>query len=111
MTPTKLAALVGAIPPYANPRWTAARQLLADQSDGCLTAAQLTQPTLQQAITAITSYQQDCQQLRQELADIPTQPVTTRTDRIWPMTHDELLALINALYPFAPDELGRDERD
>ena len=78
MTPTKLAALVGAIPPYANPDLEAARQLLAANPDGRPTMAQLTEPTIQQAITAITGYQQACQQLGQDLADIAPSPSHAR---------------------------------
>ena len=78
MTPTKLAALVGAIPPYANPELDAARQLLAANPDSRPTLAQLAEPVIQQAIAAITGYQQACQQLGQDLADIAPSPSHTR---------------------------------
>ncbi len=79
MTPTKLAALVGAIPPFAHPDLDAARQLLAANPDRPPDRmAQLTEPTIQQAIAAITGYQQACQQLGQDLADIAPSPSHAR---------------------------------
>ncbi|MFM7171565.1 MAG: hypothetical protein ACKO4U_00815 [Caldilinea sp.] len=78
MTPTKLAALVGALPPFVHPDLDAARQLLAANPDGRPTLAQLTGPTIQQAIAAITSYQHGCRQLSADLADIAPGPATAR---------------------------------
>ncbi len=78
MTPTKLAKMVGAIPPYANPQMETARQLLAANPDGRPTMAQLTEPAIQQAIAAITSYQHACQELGNNLSDIAPSPSHAR---------------------------------
>lgn len=78
MTLTKLAALVGTIPPYANARLTAAQQLLAANPDGRPTLAQIPTFTIGDAIDALANYQHDCQELGTELSEIAPSPSRAR---------------------------------
>jgi hypothetical protein len=67
MTPTTLAKMVGAIPPYADPDLDDAIRLLAGKKP---TLEQIASGDLYHAIRAITSYQYECRKLKNEIVEI-----------------------------------------